>query len=357
MKKTLLTCFFAISGLSFAQVFVQEDFNSLNEGNLGTAFDGSVAGQNGWFTLAQSAATNSANSNFQIVTNDGDHRNALQILGSVTASGAKFVHKNATVANAWLTRDAGNDIYQVEFEFYTGSATTSKNTATLAVVDGSSSPSKTLMGFGMALATKVPTLTLYVDPCIFGATYCNNPSYPIGNYSVSFSDVDNNTITLSPDTWVKVGLAFDYNSGEVAIKVIENGVTKLDDTVVGAAIASNVTQTNMIVSAGTSNAVAGTAIFDNLLYQAVPVANLLGVNDNKVQSEKVSIYPNPATTEVNIVAKKVVGVQIFDISGKVVKVIEGSGTKVDVSDLQSGNYIMRIRTSNSTSVTQKFIKQ
>lgn len=83
----------------------------------------------------------------------------------------------------------------------------------------------------------------------------------------------------------------------------------------------------------------------------------LGTKDisTKINSE-VSIFPNPATDFIEIKTKEnVKSVQIFDASGKLVKKL-GNETKVDVRELEKGNYVMSISTSDSV-VSKKFIKK
>ncbi len=71
--------------------------------------------------------------------------------------------------------------------------------------------------------------------------------------------------------------------------------------------------------------------------------------------QEVRVYPNPATDKVFVNVKKATQVAIYNLSGSMVKsrLIESSSDFIDVSDLQSGMYIIKSQMSND--FTQKLI--
>jgi len=80
----------------------------------------------------------------------------------------------------------------------------------------------------------------------------------------------------------------------------------------------------------------------------------LGVTDTKTIT--LNIYPNPTTDILNIKTQdKIVEVSVFDVTGKVIdtKMLDG---KINVSQIQKGNYILRIVTDRTT-YQEKFIKK
>lgn len=85
----------------------------------------------------------------------------------------------------------------------------------------------------------------------------------------------------------------------------------------------------------------------------------LGVNQNELAG-KVSVYPNPVDNIVNIDAPADIlfqGAEIFDITGRMVKSISGSGIQnINVSELSVGNYVLKLK-SDAGTVTKKFIKE
>ena len=89
-----------------------------------------------------------------------------------------------------------------------------------------------------------------------------------------------------------------------------------------------------------------------------------GLSVESVALESLSIYPNPATSLLNINGDLNVlsgaSAQIFDISGKKVKDLslnfDANNTSVDVSTLQTGTYILSI-SKNGSKQSYKFIKK
>jgi len=75
-----------------------------------------------------------------------------------------------------------------------------------------------------------------------------------------------------------------------------------------------------------------------------------------VLSEALTVYPNPAINELNILLpiNKVAKVRIFDLTGKIVATFESvsSSEPIDISSLRNGIYMVRISTENTT-ITKK----
>lgn len=81
--------------------------------------------------------------------------------------------------------------------------------------------------------------------------------------------------------------------------------------------------------------------------------NYLSTSDNSNKS-KVKIYPNPVKDFLNIDAKNIDWIKIYDISGKLVKTFSKQ-SKIDISELPKGNYLTEISENEKIS-KQKFIK-
>ena len=58
--------------------------------------------------------------------------------------------------------------------------------------------------------------------------------------------------------------------------------------------------------------------------------------------ESVQVYPNPASTIVNIVAKDVVRVEVYNVLGQLVERLNGNVTQVNVTSFNSGVYTFRV---------------
>ncbi|SEP57909.1 T9SS type A sorting domain-containing protein [Flavobacterium urocaniciphilum] len=76
-------------------------------------------------------------------------------------------------------------------------------------------------------------------------------------------------------------------------------------------------------------------------------------------SNYISLYPNPTTNELNINLKSAIeihSIQIYNTIGQLVTVQTGNALKVDVSNLKTGNYFIKINTNEGYSTSQ-FIKE
>lgn len=82
----------------------------------------------------------------------------------------------------------------------------------------------------------------------------------------------------------------------------------------------------------------------------------LGVNDQQIV--EVNVYPNPTTGIVNVVSgKNIDNVNVYDVSGRLVKTvnkISSDKSVLDLSSLASGTYILKIQTDKKV-VTKKVI--
>ena len=85
---------------------------------------------------------------------------------------------------------------------------------------------------------------------------------------------------------------------------------------------------------------------------------LASVND-KLPSNSASIYPNPANNEITVSVDnkyQVQSIKMMDITGREVKNLTASNiVKIDITDLQSGYYIINIQT-NKGLISSKLIK-
>jgi hypothetical protein len=74
-------------------------------------------------------------------------------------------------------------------------------------------------------------------------------------------------------------------------------------------------------------------------------------------SAEVSVYPNPAVNVLNIEAnEEVESISIVALDGRVVLEAENT-TSVNVSNLNTGRYIYRVRTNSGAIITDSFVKQ
>jgi hypothetical protein len=339
MKKNLLyactiLCTFSLSN---AQSIINDNFNLLTIGNIGTDATGVTAGQGGYYTAG------GTNSDYQIVADVPSQGNVIQMTGSATATGNKFLAK--VVSAAWAARTVGNNIFNVEFDFYTGPATTSKNTARCYIYN---SNGLALAGFTFNLETKV----------LSGIAYYDNAG-DLDSYSFFLGD-GGTSLTLPADTWVRIGVSYDTVTREVVWKGpgFYGGVP-------GALPATGTntpSEIDFIHAAGTSNTVSATSKFDNLVARASLLEDLLGKSDfNSVKLGFANVSPNPVVdfASINLIDAQINAITVMDINGRVIKTGNSNellNAKIDLSDLTAGIYLMTIDTDKGVS-TEKIVKK
>ena len=360
MKKILLLSFvFSISFVN-AQVIQSEDFNGLTLGEVGTDITGATAGQGGFYTgssngAAPTTTTNAGNSNFEIIADGTEGSNALRIVSPNGDKGSRLMFKDG-LDTAWAARDTGNDIIMVEYDLYTGPATTSNAQVGVRLygLDNSVTPAvrRVLNGFVYATATGV----------LSGVMYLNN-SGTFGTYLLTLGAA-NTPLVLDPETWYTVGFAYDTTSGETIWKINSTS------TYIGAPAAYwtgpfDIQRLDLIsvVPAGTptlpANAIASDMVVDNLLVRADFEENLLNVA-TVVNEATFSVYPNPANSVINISNTMNVvmnSVVLTDLNGRTVKSqkLDTVDAQINVSDLATGIYMMNVNTDQG-SITKKIIK-
>lgn len=349
MKKTLLSlAAFSFFAFASAQAPIIQDYNTLIIGNVGTDFTGATAGQGSQFTLATNGvapttSVNAGNDNFQIVAGDAVHGNVLQITGPDGNKGGHYIFTEG-LEDYWDSRTAGNDILEMEYSFYTGDETTSKNHMRSVLYN--SLGDKMLAGISFAMDTKILSALMYYT----------SSSGTSANYLVNFVS---GGLVLEPSTWYTLGVSYNSITGQVTIKegndyqVVIQGAAPNDipgEFDFWAAPGGSTAAPNMSATVG---------LFDNLVLKTVSSSDPLGLSDNVAQKTAISVYPNPASDVVNIAGTDRAKVTFADINGRTVKslTINANQASISISDLASGLYMMTIETADGASTTKKLLKK
>jgi hypothetical protein len=92
---------------------------------------------------------------------------------------------------------------------------------------------------------------------------------------------------------------------------------------------------------------------DNIL-----VTNLANLATKEVsKKEAITISPNPTSDRLNIETEgKISTISIFDAKGSLVRTLANPDKTINVSDLNTGNYVLKVKTDKSE-FTKKFIKK
>lgn len=354
MKRKLLVLCLGIHLVSFGQSIISENFNALPIGNVGTDYTG-VNPTNNFFTLssngtAPTTSNNAGNDNYQIVASDASHVQVLQITGTNGDKGSRQLWFDG-FSDQWSFRDPGKDIIEVEFDLYTGTSGTSRNLMGLYIMDATRS--KYVGGFVFNTNTLV----------LSGLAYYTSTTAPVGNYTF-YLNTGGTNLVLSPNTWVRIGVSFNKTSGQVRWKG-----PGFNGQVTGAAAGTDPDRVSLVSTSGSvttptviTNTAAATTLFDNLNVRASSTDTLLSVALPEVASADLQVYPIPAHQYVTVNSTNArVGVQqivIADLNGRIVRQIQvsdSSQVQVDIADLNTGVYLMKIISDQGTT-ERKIVK-
>ncbi len=218
-----------------------------------------------------------------------------------------------------------------------------------------------------------PPLTL-VPGDTFSGTFTRSQGEDVGNYLISqgtFTAGPNYELIVLPHFFtifkadqnitfdaldpVNVGDA-DFNLSASSDSGLDIAYASSDETVAIIVNGDVVT----IVGEGTTTITASQAGNDSY-NEATPVEQILTVNAQTLSTETVStdgvtIYPNPATDFINIKGvRHLKQVNIFSVDGQLVKSVATNFSRINVSFLNSGFYILQVN-DEAKSKMIKFIK-
>lgn len=347
MKKLLLTVSLFSLAIGNAQVLRSDDFNGLTLGDIGTDISGVTPGQDGWLTFATNGAapttgTNAANSNFQIVAAGFGGTQGVMITGSDGNKGSRFLWKDGLAA-LFDTRTTGNDVAEVEYDMFTGGATssTAQFGARLYGLEGTTS--RVMNGFVYNANTRI----------LQGVSYLNNA----GTYGTYLITLQTGGLILDADTWYRIGFSYDTATGETIWKA---------STVYTGLPAANwvsgmtIDELDLVGGTPTTNAAVTTLTFDNLSFRASAQEDLLGTNEVVGSISSFDAFPNPAKDVLNVYFAQAQNatIQLIDTNGRVVKQVTMNVTEgqINISDLNSGVYIMNV-TSELGTFNKKIVKE
>jgi hypothetical protein len=351
MKKLLLSLSLFGGFLLNAQVLQSDNFNSLTIGNVGTDITGTTAGQGSWLTSAGNGAaptttTNSAASNFQIIAAGNAGTQGFQIVGPNGNKGGKYMWKDG-LGTVWDSRTTGNNIIEVEVDFFTGATTTSTaftgiylyNLPNYDILNGLIYTNNTRLLRGIARLNNAGTVDAYTVNLATGG------------------------LILQPNTWYRIGFGYNTTTGQPTWRVntMTDTATIADTYWAGGADILVPGEIDLAAEAATTNTVAYSAVFDNFVARASASDSLLGLN-SAVSNETFLVYPNPVNNVVNILLSsntldvEINKVTISDVNGRIVKEFNTNLNQLDVQDLNAGVYFLNIETA-SGKATKKIVKQ
>lgn len=348
MKKLLLSAALLAFAFGQAQVLQSENFNSLTVGNVGTNITGENAGQGGWFTLSSNAtpnapttSNNAGNENFQVVSSGFNGTNGLLIQSPNATTGSRFMWQNGLPA-AWEARTAGNNVIEVEYDFFTGPMVTGSNVVS---------------GVYLYNPQFVPIAGLLYNPStrvVLAVARVVGESGP----TTSAFNLAAGGLTLDANTWYKFGFSYNTVTGQPSwrVNVMPESATLASSFWVPSLVIEEV---DFVSLSQSQNTVSSNAVFDNLVVRASATSNLL-TREQDFATANFSVFPNPANDIVNVNAGStlVKSMQVTDMNGRVVKnltVDNVSQTSFSIADLHTGIYLLSVFTNEGVG-TVKLVK-
>lgn len=201
-------------------------------------------------------------------------------------------------------------------------------------------PITSYASLGYGATTQYNTFGLYLN--------ANTINFSGSNYDANFS----NGIT-NPYQWYHAVIVFEADN----VKIYVNGVIK--GTMARPLVNTTLSSFRIGAFAG---AIDDLKIFDRALnstqiislYQNNFVLNTS--DNNNFKKKNILIYPNPAKEKVFIKSETAISkIELYDFSGKKLKEI--TTDKMDISSLQSGNYIIKVFDKEGDSQVKNLIKK
>lgn len=79
------------------------------------------------------------------------------------------------------------------------------------------------------------------------------------------------------------------------------------------------------------------------------------VEDIYPLDSRISVYPNPTANRIYIQGENVLQAELFDLRGRKIKTTNQK--QIDLSDITSGSFILKVTTDNNNTKSFKIIKQ
>jgi len=178
-----------------------------------------------------------------------------------------------------------------------------------------------------------------------------------GNMNSTAGSTTYDGLTLTARLKIETATTITYTTAAVSTLTLVfdptfTGKIKVNNVSTASAVGGVITVSS--VPAGAVSITKGDTA--NLFYIKTAYASL-GLGDN-VEVSKLTLYPNPVSDQLYISSdnQKIENVMIYSLSGGVVKNIPGEVESIDVSNLTTGNYLVRV-TTDQGSFAKKIIKK
>ncbi|ESU23088.1 hypothetical protein FEDK69T_12350 [Flavobacterium enshiense DK69] len=230
----------------------------------------------------------------------------------------------------WHLREPGNNVVNLEFDFYTGGLTDYVSRGGIFFTDGEFHS----IGFLMHSSTKK---IVWPDW---------SPWEPW--YEMELGE-GNSSVFLPLNSWVRLKMSYDVILKQARFS--GPGFSKVYNFV-DDSFSDSLGLLYFLHIGEFQNYYYG---YDNIVVTATPSSSL-SVGFSETQSEILRLYPNPASDYITVESEaEIINVYIYDVNGKRSDVLL-QGNKIDVSQFPAGNYIVGLKTDKGF-VSQKIVKK
>ena len=263
---------------------------------------------------------------------------------------------------------------------FTGNGTSANSSANINVPNANGRDAKTLTANLPLMPTGTAARSFAFRVLFNGTTFSTDNQYVFscgtGSNTQSFdiwSTAANMTVnswgsgndknfatTISTNVWYNYAIIYDgtnitvyRDNAQIGTTQAINANTIATALNIGRSAASNFGQGNFRID--------DLKIFTGILTpaqitQLASSTAALSNNDLSSKNLKFSMFPNPTNNLLNIaMAKDLESVEIYSVQGQ--KVLSGSEKQINVSNLASGMYMVRVQDVDGGVATQKFVKQ
>lgn len=175
----------------------------------------------------------------------------------------------------------------------------------------------------------------------------------------------NGALTIPINSTLKIDILDENAPSAIAFSIqdafgLELGLFDLTSTVSGewqtfemdlAALAGLPNATNFVILFEPGQLIPDVFYIDNLEIETI-------ISVEELTSSTFEVYPNPANSEINLVIDAALGVQTIDIlnlSGQLVAQYNYTSSKLDVSELSSGAYFIKLTLTNGEVVSKRIL--
>ena len=180
-----------------------------------------------------------------------------------------------------------------------------------------------------------------------------------GNLSTSYGTVTYQGLTLTQCLKMESSTNISFTTtSEATLTLVFNpdytGTVKIDGTTYTPSSTNGIVTISSL-PAGSHTIVKGSGS-SYLFYMSTVYKSISGIS-NTNQSTSIQLYPNPVSNLLNINSnEKVTKIEIFSISGQIITQLNGNSSSIDLSNLSSGNYLIKIHTQNGV-LTKLIVKK